>query len=617
VSEWCQNFLELQDSDLDSLWWDRLGQAATLKGDEVAMSFFKRALEKEDATWICNYHLATCYAARNRNSEAIFEVKLALERAQSKDLSPTPTEEDMMMLHFALGTYHQANKELQQAAEQYLLVSKSKAKHWAGRAEVDYMIVGLRTDDVEGPKEMLQNLLAEEDGEKSVIRMLNIIARNHDHDFAISKILSIAKDTPGLLERVIAAIEKATTPDDDSSTEMSHDTISYASKESCGVLLYHRGMAVAYGLYPEGTGSVEKALTFWYQCREQLHAVGGSVASITRTKATNELAKYYFHSLMMEDGPPEHLEALSTIANEGARIEGGNATGYLAMLHVLRNDKEKARAQLLQRVKVGLQVLSDDDPDNDYFGYSVLFLSLAHYRDLRNSTAAQMFLGQPDLVTDSLHFELDDITDGDEDDKNKIMELANQLSKEISQMVKSEIPDPSQQIRRIQTAKVYVNIFLATSASQAQTSALNLLKTRISTLPELHASISVNAWSCDGTGPSGTYCDREAGLSRDLYQCMYCMTYAFCAACLKGLREGATPSMKCSAEHEWIKFPQQWSDFYCGLKAKNVRVPVVRSLEGDDRVFEAVFAEDGEGEVLTLEEWKAALAKEWDISLAG
>jgi hypothetical protein len=589
------------------------------------MSFFKRAQQKENASWVCNYHLAMCYSGMKRHSEAVSEIKKALERAQSKDFSPKPTEENIMMLHFRLGYFHRDNDEPQQAAEEFLLVSKSKAKFWAERAQVSYMIVALRTDDEKGPKEMLQSLLAGDDGEKSMIRVLNVIARNSDHDFSIQKILSIAKDTPDLLERVIAAIEKATTPDDNNTREVpngiSSGIVSYASKASCGVLLYHRGMAVAYGPYPDGksTGSVEKALTFWYQCREQLHDVGGSVASKTRTNATNELAKYYFHSLRTKQGPPEHLEALTNIAKENAHLEGGNSVGYLATLYVLGNEKEKARAQLLQRIKVALQILSDDDPDNDHAGYWVLFSSLAHYRDFRNATATLTLMGQPDLVTESLHFVLEDIPDGDGDEahKHEILNLANSLGKSISQTVKSQIPSPAQQLRRISSAKTYTELYLATSAPQTpRATALHLLKTRIATLPALHALTSANAVSCDGMGPPGTYCDKTAGLSRDLYHCIYCY-YDFCRGCLARLREGGMQSMKCSAWHEWIRVPQQWSDFYCGSRVESVRVPVVREMEGDERVFEACFEEDGngKGEVMTVEEWKARLAKEWDVEV--
>ncbi|KAM3073649.1 hypothetical protein ACMFMG_004466 [Clarireedia jacksonii] len=615
VSAWCQNFLELQDSELDSLWWDRIGQAAALRDVKAAMSLFKRALEKKDASWLCNYHLAMCYHALKRYSEAISEITLAIERAQGKEFTPMPDEQDIIMLHYMLGRFYRANEEPQQAAAQYLLVSKSNG-YWAEKGQAAYMIALLRTGDTEGPKKMLRNLLTGENGEESMIRMLNIIARNYDHDFTMWKILSLAKDDPNLLRSVVAALEKATTPDDENKlTEMLRNG-DYDAGASYGVLLYHRGMALAYGQHPAVTGSAEKALTFWHQCRDQLDVIGGSVASITRTNATNELAKYYLHSLVMEKGPPEYLEALSNIAKENAQLEGGVSIGYLAMLYVLRDDKEKARGHLLQRVKVALQILSDDDPDNDFFGYWGLHMSLAHYRDLRNSIAALRFMGQADLVTEALCFEIDDIEEGDGDDKNKFMDLANQLGKKISQAVKSQVPDPSQQLLRIEAANKHISTLLSTtitsSSPPSKSSALTRLQTRISTLQQTYPSLPTVGWTCDGTGPPGTSCPKGSRSSNcDMYTCIYCYDLGFCSECLTQLREGETKSLKCSKEHEWVLTPQQYSDFYCGVNGKEVKVPVVRARKGDEKIFEAA----GEGEVLTLEEWKKGLAREWEIEM--
>ena len=82
----------------------------------------------------------------------------------------------------------------------------------------------------------------------------------------------------------------------------------------------------------------------------------------------------------------------------------------MAPFSSFRGDTEnlKVRASLSRRVKLVLQVLSDGDSDNNYWGNSSMFRSLGFIHDFHNSAAAPAFLqvGQPDLVISTLRFYL-------------------------------------------------------------------------------------------------------------------------------------------------------------------------------------------------------------------
>ncbi|KAJ0116751.1 neutral permease protein [Diaporthe amygdali] len=627
VSLWCQNFLELPSSDLDSLWWSRIGQAAVTEGwdnPQIVKSLFKRALEEENPSWISNANLAECHYRLGDIAEAIAEVELALKMTEREGSWPTAQEEDIMNLRFSLGSSHLEDGNIQQAAEQFCLVSNSSISYWAEPGQVAHIKAVLSLDDAKKAQEMLQGALATDGSERSMVPVLKMIARDQDHNFTISKMFTIANEDSNLLKGLWAALEKATTPlapGENKATEMSKDD-RFSEEVSRGVLLYHRGMAVAYGRSPEGAGSVNDALAFWHECRAQLHAIGGSVASTTRTNATAEIAKYYFHTLTTNQGPPEHIEMLSKLAREDSGTDGGDPVGYLAALYALRDEKEKSRGLLSRQIKVALQILSDDNPDNDYYGLLTLFKSLAHCRDFNNAAAALTLMGSPDLLTTSLHFESDDITDGEVSDKHEVKELVEELGKQILQAVKTLVPDSSQQSRRFELAKEHVDALVAADLheSKARATALTLLNTRISTMLETHTStmktmVSRTGWFCNGLGPPGTACDKEFDFDHEFYHCICCWNCDFCLDCLKKLREGPTPGMQCSAEHVWIKLPPQGSDFYRGFDAKSIRVPMVRAIEGGEMLFEACYDTDGETNELTLDAWKAALAKEWDISL--
>lgn len=586
------------------------------------MSLFKRALEKDNPSWVCNLNLAECLCQLERIPEAIAELELALKTAERGESTPSPEESDLMWLHSRLGDFHLLINSVEQAAEQYLIVTRSSDVYLADAGQVAYMKAKLSSDDADGAKEMLQSILAKDGSEGSMVRVLKLIARDAAHSSTISKIFKIAKENIDLLNGVVRAIEKATAPlepGEDQTVEMSEDD-RFGEDESRGVLLYHRGMVEAYGLSSQGTGSVNGALTFWHECREQLYAIGGPVASTTRTNANTELAKYYFQSLLRDKGPPEHIQELTKLAEEDSGIEGNDAIGYLTAVYALRDDKEKARALLSRRIKVALQVLSDDQPENDYLGHLALFKSLAHCQDFDNAAAVMTLMGTPDLVTNSLHFKASDLHDGSQKDNEEILTQLQEMGKRIVAAMKVQVPDSSQQTRRIEVAKELVDGIVPTDLHKAGSTALTLLRNRITALQETHRSTMETMLSrydllCNGLGPPGTICDKEAGFDYEFYHCIYCSNCDFCPNCFQTLRQGSNPSMQCSAEHAWIKVPRKGSDFYCGFEAKIIRKPVVRLVEGDDRVLEAI--DDGsEGiEELTLEAWKLALAKEWEISL--
>lgn len=105
------------------------------------------------------------------------------------------------------------------------------------------------------------------------------------------------------------------------------------------------------------------------------------------------------------------------------------------------------------RIKIALEILSDDQPQNDYLGHRALFKCLAFYQDFNNSAAALMLMGAPDLVTNALEFDNYDILEEDESEVARIMELLKDTGRKVSQAARMNVSDSSHQIRRIEVAK--------------------------------------------------------------------------------------------------------------------------------------------------------------------
>jgi hypothetical protein len=365
--------------------------------------------------------------------------------------------------------------------------------------------------------------------------------------------------------------------------------------------------------------------------------------------ATEALAKHYFQS-MMDGQHLDHIDALSKLAEADSDIwRGDSAAGFLGALYALRGEKEQSKAVLVRQIKLALQILSDDIPENDIVGFSAINRILGQHLDLENAAVAMSLLGQPDLMTEALYFEAKDIMDDDGMDKQQVLDMVTKLAKETVQVAKTQVPDASRQIQRIEAAKAHIDSLVSAAETKFQVeadvhrearkfeghgegepavpdsmtaTAHHLLHSRLSTLQQTHGT-KINAmvlqapWSCDGRTPDGKQCENTTDFEREFYHCIYCSNQDFCGDCFKRLRDpkfcvGITA---CSPKHRWLIIPPQGGDLYVGLRAKSVKVPrKVRAVEGDEMVLETCYAEDG-GQEFTVEEWTEKLAREWNISL--
>jgi len=311
-------------------------------------------------------------------------------------------------------------------------------------------------------------------------------------------------------------------------------------------------------------------------------------------------------------------------------------------LHALRGEKGQARAALVQQIRLGLQILSDDTPDNDRYGLVIIHNTLWQYQDFKNAAVALSLVGQPDLVTEALYFEANDIVGNDGMNKERMLDIVTKLAEETVQVAKTQVPDISQQIQRIKAARVHVDSLMAAAETKPKpeaegsdgqgkegeptvpdletASVYSLLHSRLSALQETHTP-KINTevfWACDGCASDSKHCETEASFEREFYHCVYCSNRDFCGDCLARLRapDSNAQIMTCSAKHRWLRMPPWGRDIYVGLRAKSAWVPKeVRTVEGDESILEICYGENGCREEIMVEAWKEVLAREWDISL--
>lgn len=639
LSKWCQDYLALPNSALDSLWYERLAEVASSQGSkaETVLSLYRQALKQESPSWLCYRGIGETYFRLEKTEDAIAQVEVALGKADQDGATPKPDKHDFANLHLMLGEYAYRAGDAPKAAHHYQEACMSDDEGQVMKGQLGHLKAVLDLQDPEVKVKLLQSLLAQEDGKTSMVDLLKMIARDSDHDHIMSKIFAVSRGHRDLFKAIIQALETATANFELGEYRASEplSDARFAEEESRGVLLYYRAIAAyKYKVSPGDTEPVGIAVKLWMDCRDQLSGVGGSNASVVRQDATRELAKHYFHN-MMDGEHRDDIGMLSELADVDSKIIITDPSSYLAALYALRGDRAQSRVILGPRVEFGLEILSDNEPENDRAGLYLISNTLLQYGDLKNAAIATSLKGQPDLVTEALHLEAQDVAEVDEAEKGRGLEILTKLSRETIKAAKTQVPDASQQLQRLDAAKLHIESLLGDKKINIDARddygghestvlvCITALANRLSALrrahePDLDKTLIYATRSCDGRLQDGRQCGFKADFHEEFFHCIYCVDKDFCADCFRRLRDPHDSVLitACSPQHRWLRIPPLGHDMYVGPRAKTVRIPSeVRALESDEKILEILYAEEGEGQEIRVEEWKAALAKEWDVEV--
>ncbi|KAI1341133.1 hypothetical protein F5Y15DRAFT_25371 [Xylariaceae sp. FL0016] len=457
LSAWCRDFLELSESDIGSYWHERLAAAAQTIDSvsrSIVVSLYEKAVTGEHPSWTCHRDLGSAYIADGRIAQAIKQLDLALHEAAEEGIGEE--EEQFMDLHLRMGSYALRGGEMKKAAEHYGIARRSENTRQSRFGEFGRLKSMLFYLDESGKRELLRASFAPErlDTMSEVLKLTAQHTENGD-DFSI--LFAVAKDDPDILKHIARALEVATataTSSDDAAETSIDDR--FAQDESRGVLLYHRGIvAYHYNVFVEGTDGVGEALRFWRECSDQLADIGGPNASNVRQFAATELAKHYFQH-MVDAHHLDHVHELMKLAEHDSDVLRGDPNGFLGALYALNGQKLQSRAVLLRRMKQALQILSDDITSNDVWGFSGIFEALGQYQDFENMAVALSLLGLPNLVTDWLWIRRQPVH-GESCPNLDLRNIRYEIEQHIDQRVKSEVPDGSQQNRRIEVARAYIS----------------------------------------------------------------------------------------------------------------------------------------------------------------
>jgi len=242
-------------------------------------------------------------------------------------------------------------------------------------------------------------------------------------------------------------------------------------------------------------------------------------------------------------------------------------------------DMQAARDAVRQHVKVGLDLLSDDDEENDWQGYWKLAIALTPIHDVY-ALAAWSLLGPIEKTKEPEKVE--DVTATEEvraGEKNEDEETTASTEKPSIDGEGTDLKGESATAPVSTTNEDGVN---QTEISQGSTTETNIKS------PEDSRS-GYLPYSCDGNcGKSWSYAD-------DWYSCKDCLDVQFNAPCLEKLKSGTLKKKICHPSHTFLYVPK-WDD------EAHKQIP-----KGSVKVGE---------EIVTIKEWLDRIRNEWHFPIS-
>lgn len=641
ISIWCRDFLGLSNSELDSLWYEQLASIAGSQDNSdmsTVFSLYDRALKGNNPSiWLCHRGLGETYYRHGEFDNALEHMEEALTEVGKHKAMPSPEKEDIFDLKVRVGQCALETGNMQRATECFSSASHiSETSEQTNRAQLGLLKAKLCSATAGETREWLHSTLAGESGEDQMVQILKMAAKDYGHEAVILRLIAVACEDTDLRRVVARVLETATarSTNGEELTTMTDKKDRLTDDCSMGVLLYYRGIAAyTYEGSTEPNESIPEALRLWEECRNELSANlilnWNYIAYLVRCAALVETARHHFSGILDADQLDDtRIEPLVRLAEAEREYGTLYASGLLAALHAHRGDAIRSRTALMKRVRTGFQMLSDETPDNDQLGFSIIREALVQNGDFVNAAIAHILSVYPDPLAAALTIRIDDVLDGDGVDKRQVLDLVTQLADSTLNFVNVNVSATLDQEQRFShTIKHVDSCLIALRSGQtvvdpnpdpnSEAAAYEHIRAKLCAQQKKMTYEMDWRWMCNLNGRSlnrkASPCD-----TGNLYHCVYCEDVDFCEECLSRLRNLEDPYNRhitsCSSKHRWLKYPPPSSGIYVGPDAAYVRTPKVRYRAGDDQILEII--EDGDVQVpISVAMWRKELMRTWSVAL--
>lgn len=520
-------------------WHARLGKVLReAKYVDAAIKEFLIAIRMDEQYWGAKDGLALCYGE-------LKEFALAIEWEQ-KALALVPKEDEDMkgscwqdICRWRL-EINDVDGAIKASKEAYSLDPEDpSAMNW----HITTLEAGSRLEEMLEFVEGLERKNSPTTGESLLTELLSTATDVHD------KIAHAARAL-GRLDFVLNGIETAI-----AGAERKEDA------ESLATLRYHLATFKF-----RHTDNKEEAMDMWeYVLESTAERKNAWDFWFSRTYSSDQLSQLYFGEAIAAEkagARPDYwiskLERLSKqdkgLNSERDVYSTKNASLILGLWYRLHGQVDEAHACFRAKVLEGIDILTDDDPNNDMWGYSTLAETLLIAGDKENAAAAFAITNAPlDKLKASRRAEQTRKeqarggSNGWNNAEEEGLQIAARLESESNSSPKGPSTDPV--VNNEGTEAITEKAAATPEDSLADRSKVDDAPVEIEA-NEGNPSDDISSyfmWSCDGQ------CKRKVEDWTALYFCEHCLSTCFCDQCIELVKTKKLPFRKCDPEHPFYQ----------------------------------------------------------------
>jgi tetratricopeptide (TPR) repeat protein len=494
---------------------------------EEAIEKFKLASSMKSDNWLSQWGLALTYHKQEEWTlalETLESVKKAIESGEAVEDDPS-TETSKIIRSLASWNKDAGNDD--KALEIYESILKNEPEDYVTAFEI--MSLLRKKGDFAKLFEFLEALKYSKDETSGLDRRTQIFhthSWNEDYHETIAIMGAHTKNFDAVKDGYQAAVDAAEAKLNIANIDREDE----ANTKGVMAMLLH---FFAFFFYNNYSTESEKqtAISLWERILG-MEETGNVDYYIPYVKGlvTNEISSIYLRKALSAEKDSEnaalyvkHLEQLST-TNSDEEIYDWSTQTYpkqlLARYYALTNQPEKAKEVLRSHIKIGIDLLSDEDKLNDWLGYKSLTM---HF----------MFAGQDD----NAHAAWSLITP--EKREEEIAKVEDQDFPSGDQTEQKSDPNPHDD-----------------SAGTKQQPVADPTK-------ELEGPLT---YICDGR------CGTLWKYPNDIYVCRECHDIQFDEGCLAKLRAGTLQRQICHKDHEMFHVPKYDKEKLDSIGEGNVKV---------------------------------------------
>ena len=303
----------------------------------------------------------------------------------------------------------------------------------------------------------------------------------------------------------------------------------------------------------------------------------------------DSLCQLYYHKAKAAECAGTHfddwvlkLEGLAKASNAKDVQDVSDSEDSSLMLGLwyrLHGREQEAKSCFRTQILNGIDTLTDDDPENDMFGYITLAVTLLKAGDRDNAGAAFAVTTAPLDRLKEKRRAAQKVSGEDETSKEKTTRVPLHLT-DAASLIESLTSSMEKSEPKEETSVTSDN---ADGSAVAPDDKVDMDATEMTTqIKQSYDLFTSFTWTCDGK------CRRQVEDWQEVHFCEICTEYTcFCDECVKLVKNGTLPFRKCDASHTFYKgYP---------LSEEMRDVATVRT----------------EGKILPRTEWLEALRKEW------